>query len=350
MKSVCAAFLMIWLAGVLRAAASQDIVYAARYYTPPGRQRTSHFHLYRVNAAGGERVQITSGAEDDEAPVWSPDGRRVLFTRAGRSVCVVSSKGGPVRTLLATGPADGGEWGPYRWLPESRTIAIVHTDSGKTQAAAVYFINVRTGVQTRLGNAADYVLSPDGKNAALPGAGSVRIVDRQRGSQVRVAGGFQDPVWLDDETLIGLGSQTGAGRLWEVGRDGRELRRVAVPIPLKRPGDGEDLSVRAATLLPGPGRSVVEAVNNHDSTVGADFYFFRLNLAARTADFLVEGQFLAWSPLGTQFCTAPGRALAAYGKKRQVWVAPLRVGAPAKGFRTVTPGLVWVTGADWRRD
>jgi len=39
--------------------ADRDILYAARYYAPPGSHRTSHFHLYRINPDGtGKKVKL----------------------------------------------------------------------------------------------------------------------------------------------------------------------------------------------------------------------------------------------------------------------------------------------------
>ena len=120
-------------------------------------------------------------------------------------------------------------------------------------------------------------------------------------------------------------------------------------------------------LLPMPGQDLVYAANNHNSTVGTDYLFYRLNPDPGTMRYLTEGQFLAWSPDGLHFCTAPGRDTAPYERRRVsyssdeyygsvarkyrlVWFAPLCVRATAGGpMRALTPRLSWVTGADWRR-
>ena len=84
--------------------------------------------------------------------------------------------------------------------------------------------------------------------------------------------------------------------------------------------------------------------------------FFRVSLSDGGMHFLAEGQFLTWSPDGSRFCTAPGRDTWTYPEKRgdgaykTVWAAPLLVSAYSYGkLKTITPGLVWVVGADWRK-
>jgi hypothetical protein len=99
----------------------------------------------------------------------------------------------------------------------------------------------------------------------------------------------------------------------------------------------------------------VYGVNEHNSTVGTDFLFLRLDLSTNTMRAIADGQFLAWSPDGLRFCTAPGRDTLPYsrwpdGTERTVWAAPLQVGQVNGGgkVKTISRGLVWVTGADWR--
>lgn len=67
--SVCAA----------KAHADRDIVYAARYYAPPGSHWTSTFHIYRINPDGMGKTQITFGPDEQDSPQWSPDGKQIMF-------------------------------------------------------------------------------------------------------------------------------------------------------------------------------------------------------------------------------------------------------------------------------
>ena len=139
-------------------------------------------------------------------------------------------------------------------------------------------------------------------------------------------------------------------------------RRLTLPVPAHDDPNDE--------LLPMPGAKLVYAVSNHNSTVGIDYLFYRLNPDTGALHYLTEGKFLAWSPDGSRFCVAPGRDTTPYEKRpspyaadpdataqerlgeayRLVWSAPLYVRAAAGGpMKQITPRLSYVTGADWRK-
>ncbi len=109
-------------------------------------------------------------------------------------------------------------------------------------------------------------------------------------------------------------------------------------------------------LLPVPGGGIIYAANNHNTTVGTDYLFYKLDPATGKLRYLTEGRFLAWSPDGLRFCSAPGRDTIAYEKRpgrkdRLVWFAPLFVRAAGGGpMRQLTPRLSYVTAADWRKE
>ena len=277
--------LILWLmlvGGLTAAHADRDIVYAARYYTPPGSHRTSHFHLYRINPDGTGKTQLTFGNGDEEEPHWSADGRRITFTAYAASsdtamLCEIGASGSKRRVL--------------------KTL----TDN-------------------------DYPHLPPVANYRLENTGD-------------------DAEEIDHHILVNL--KTG--------------HRMTLTVPDH--GNLSDL------LLAVPGGGLIYAVNNHNSTVGTDYLFYQLNPSTGTLRYLTEGQFLAWSPDGSHFCTAPGRDTTPYEKRkepyaipkgaladeitdaeyRMVWFAPLYVRATAGGpMRQLTPWLSIVTGADWR--
>ena len=245
------------------AQADRDIVYAARYYAPPGSRRTSHFHLYRINPDGTGKTQLTFGSGDEGEAKWTPDGRRITFVaRAGPAgpdtLCEISAGGGRRRVLRGLADASPAEAGPV--------------------------------LGYRLENEAAESSSAPDRHV---------LIDRKTG------------------------------------------QRQALAVPAH-----DDLN---DALLPMPGRGLVYAANAHNSTVGTDYLFYRLNPETKALHYLTEGQFLAWSPDGANFCTAPGRDTTAYDGRRLVWSAPLYVRAAAGGpMRPLTPRLSWVTGADWR--
>jgi len=135
-------------------------------------------------------------------------------------------------------------------------------------------------------------------------------------------------------------------------------KRLVLPVP----PDDQWLGI----LLPMPGADLVYASNNHNSTVGTDYLFYRLNPAAGELRYLTEGQFLAWAPDGSRFCVAPGKDTTPYQKRKMpysvqyygqtvaqyqmVWSAPLYVRAARGGkMQQITPRLSYVDGADWRK-
>jgi hypothetical protein len=54
------------------------------------------------STATGARVRSVTAGTQDSQPSWSPDGKRIVFTR-GRSIYVVSSAGGTARKIVASG-------------------------------------------------------------------------------------------------------------------------------------------------------------------------------------------------------------------------------------------------------
>ena len=260
--------------------ADRDIVYSARYYTPPGSHRTSLFHIYRINPDGTGRMQLTFGTNDEDYPKWSQDGRQITF----------------VQYFSTVGP------------PE---VSVMNANGGKQHILRLLKDNVE----------------PESFSAS-----SYRL-ENVEGDYDRVP---------NRHILICL--KTG--------------QKLTLPVPAH-----DDLY---DSILPMPGSDLVYAVNNHNSTIGVDYLFYRLNPTAGTLHYVTEGQFLAWSPDGLRFCMAPGRDTTPYERRkepypveyfdwpdaayRMAWFAPLYVRAAAGGkMKQLTPRLSYVTGADWRR-
>lgn len=65
--------------------------------------------IYKVQASGGEAVQLTTQGSYEQKPVWSPDGKQIAFAsdRFGSAdVFIMSSAGGPARRLTSNSASE----------------------------------------------------------------------------------------------------------------------------------------------------------------------------------------------------------------------------------------------------
>jgi len=89
--------------------------------------------IYVSAIAGSRPVQLTADTHRDleNSPVWSPDGRWILFRR-GEHLMKALASGGTSGTVVAQDQAQGNEGQRPRWLPDGRS-AIYHSVDGLKQ-------------------------------------------------------------------------------------------------------------------------------------------------------------------------------------------------------------------------
>jgi dipeptidyl aminopeptidase/acylaminoacyl peptidase len=89
-------------------------------------------HVYVFDVATGASVQVTSGPYDDDDPVWSPDGQRLLFTsnrtpdpdaNQNTDVFVVEARAGQTARNLSAS-SQGTDQEPA-WSPDGKLVAFV---------------------------------------------------------------------------------------------------------------------------------------------------------------------------------------------------------------------------------
>lgn len=148
--------------------------------------RDGDFDVYAMNADGSVQTRITSDANNDIDPTWSPNGQQIAINRfpadwSGCQVYLMNADGTGVRQLTAGGRYQFGGI----WSPNGKQIAF---GSNRDGADDIYVINVDgTGLRRVTTNAYVAVVtawSPDGKQLAFVGYRD--LVEPGRGNDLEI--------------------------------------------------------------------------------------------------------------------------------------------------------------------
>jgi TolB protein len=235
--------------------ASRDgrIVFARGWGTFP---RGPYLQLY-VRERNGETRPVFDelGRTQDYSPEWSPDGKRIAFSRASpggelspiadAAVFVANANGTGLRALT---PPNNAQF--PTWAPDSRTVAFVHPNPEGGQSLYKIDVDRRGAKPVRLttGDAYQPSWSPDGRHVAFTarrdgGGWQVYIVGRDGRGERRLTrtGEVSDkyPTWSPDGKTIVFestrdnpcpGSVAGAAcrmsRLYRMRADGTQQRPI----------------------------------------------------------------------------------------------------------------------------
>jgi len=154
-----------------------------------------------VGADGSGRKDLTPGVMSVQ-PDWSPDGRRIAFmsvvdVETGK-ISVMNADGSGARQLADTPTSDG----EPRWSPDGRRIAVsAYGGAGNDDVAVV---DARTGRLRRLTRSPAYehspAWSPDGRRIAYVKDGAVHVMRADGSGDRAVTKGRMDtaPSWSPD--------------------------------------------------------------------------------------------------------------------------------------------------------
>ena len=175
--------------------------------------RDGNFDIYVMTSTGGSQTRLTTNTADDEAPVWSPDGKWIAFNsnRDGNfDIYVMTSTGGSQTRLTIN---TGNDFSPD-WSPDGKWIAFNSDRDGDSQ---LYVMTPTGGNQTRLtintGGDSEPAWSPDSSRIAFTssrdGNNEIYVMTATGGSQTRLTNNTATdwyPDWSHDGSKIAFTS------------------------------------------------------------------------------------------------------------------------------------------------
>jgi dipeptidyl aminopeptidase/acylaminoacyl peptidase len=314
-------------------------------------------HVYRVNADGTGLRPMTSGAEGESSPRWSPDGRRLAFLakRSGAEtaqVFVMDNDGGEARALTSHPTAVGNvQWardgsGLYFLAAEARTPAEKAKQEVKDDVAAldedtkqVHLwrtpLDGTKAIRVTEGDFSitQYSLSADGRRLAVERGPSPLFGDAEKGEVFVMDADGSHPVQItrnhvdesfpslspDGRSVLYVSSANAAGEAYYNGRafvapaEGGAPRLLAPDFPF---------AVERA-LWSRDGLSVILAAN-----LGVHNELFLLDLASQRYRQLTDGQH---EIIGASFAPLRGRFVILADEPSdpgELWLGGLDGGAP----------------------
>ena len=139
MKKVKSMVLMAALVSGVGAAAENPLWLRNAAISPDGKTVAFTYKgdIFTVPVTGGQARQLTTSKEYDSAPMWAPDGKRIVFTsnRLGSDdIYIIPAQGGTARRLTTY----VGTETPLTFLPDGRLLFAANIMPGRTTAQAPF--------------------------------------------------------------------------------------------------------------------------------------------------------------------------------------------------------------------
>jgi Tol biopolymer transport system component len=208
------------------------------------RGRDQQAEIYVMNADGTNQTRITNNNEFDAWPTWSPDGKKIAFNaiRAGvawTEIYVINSDGSGEATLLSDAKDNAIDYEPA-WSPDGKKIAYRHRE-GNNKTYEIYVMNTDGSGKVNITNTPNndestVAWSHDSSKLAFISRQSVSIytyvaVMNADGTGVtRITSDekkeYNHPTWSPDDTKIAFGD-VGNDAINVIGVNGSDNHRVS---------------------------------------------------------------------------------------------------------------------------
>ncbi|MFN2525838.1 MAG: hypothetical protein ABR505_06185 [Actinomycetota bacterium] len=208
---------------------------------------TLDLDLFTVGPSGEGITQLTEGPTDDDWPQWSPDVRRVLFTRRSarlpgtdggggpQDIYVIDASGGEPTNLTNT-PLDSETDGA--WSPDGTRIVFASDRNQMLprplQGTELFLMDADGGNVVQLTQGADHygpAWSPDGQEIAyVDNSSFIRLVrpDGVDLDPIPVGSSVpREPSWSPDGRRLAFHDED-VGDIWVVNRDGSGLLNLTL--------------------------------------------------------------------------------------------------------------------------
>jgi TolB protein len=169
-------------------------------------------HIDVMNADGTDRVELTHGRPVDSDPDWSPDGRRIVFSRSdvGNSyreanLYVMNADGSDVHQLTRGNVVDLNP----DWSPDGAKIAFLCQPAGAAAGDICVVDQDGSHLTNLTRHPADQgrpAWSPDGTRIAFRRGDSLEVIKADGSGTTRIASGNADAAeWAPDGIRISYG-------------------------------------------------------------------------------------------------------------------------------------------------